>query len=145
MYYSNLNDLTGSVVGLLSNTQGIVVRSSLSKVIPSDELGRIFSMVACLEAAVPLFAFKLVESTGIMVPPQTNNRQGRQPGLPARPSTTFGGVQHKLKWSTYDKRVDNTTRITRTYKKYAIKNDNKNKGDMFINYSFLYVKIMYDI
>ena len=51
------------MVGLLSNTQGIVVRSSLSKVIPSDELGRIFSMVACLEAAVPLFAFPVMTET----------------------------------------------------------------------------------
>lgn len=43
-----------SVVALMSTTPPIVIRSYLSKVTPADELGRIFSLVASLEACVPL-------------------------------------------------------------------------------------------
>ena len=46
----------GSVVCLMSNAPGIVIRSALSKVTPPDELGRIFSLVGALEACVPLIS-----------------------------------------------------------------------------------------
>ena len=46
----------GACSGFLSTLSAIVIRSILSKVVVKSELGKIFSMVASLEAAVPLFA-----------------------------------------------------------------------------------------
>ena len=45
---------SGAAIGLLSSTPGITIRSALSKVTPSNELGAIFSLLASLEAATPL-------------------------------------------------------------------------------------------
>ena len=41
-------------VGLVSYGPSIIIRSFISKIIPSDELGSVFSMLASLEACVPL-------------------------------------------------------------------------------------------
>jgi len=49
----------GACSGFLSSLSAIVIRSILSKVVVKSELGKIFSMVASLEAAVPLFAAPL--------------------------------------------------------------------------------------
>ena len=49
----------GACSGFLSTLSAIVIRSILSKVVIKSELGKIFSMVASLEAAVPLFAAPL--------------------------------------------------------------------------------------
>jgi len=49
----------GACSGFLSTLSAIVIRSILSKVVVKSELGKIFSMVASLEAAVPLFAAPL--------------------------------------------------------------------------------------
>merc|ERR1719278_1557397 len=46
----------GACSGFLSTLSASVIRSLLSKVVVKSELGKIFSMVASLEAAVPLFA-----------------------------------------------------------------------------------------
>jgi len=43
-----------SAVGLIAQAPAIVIRSYISKVVPADELGSVFSMVASLEACVPL-------------------------------------------------------------------------------------------
>ena len=50
----------GSAVGLLSTAASIVIRAHLSKVAPADELGAIFSLLASLEAAVPLMTSPLM-------------------------------------------------------------------------------------
>jgi len=49
----------GSVCGFLAAFSSIVIRSMLSKCVAKSELGKIFSLVACLENAVPLFAAPL--------------------------------------------------------------------------------------
>lgn len=49
-----------SVLGLVSTTPAIIIRSILSKVGPKNELGKIFSLVASLEACVPLFISPLM-------------------------------------------------------------------------------------
>jgi len=49
----------GSVCGFLAAFSSIVIRSMLSKCVAKAELGKIFSLVACLENAVPLFAAPL--------------------------------------------------------------------------------------
>jgi len=49
----------GSVCGFLSAFSSIVIRSMLSKCVTKAELGKIFSLLASLEAAVPLFAAPL--------------------------------------------------------------------------------------
>ena len=49
----------GSVSGFLSAFASIVIRSMLSKCVSKAELGKIFSLLASLEAAVPLFAAPL--------------------------------------------------------------------------------------
>ena len=41
-------------IGLVSYGPSIIIRSFISKIIPSDELGSVFSMLASLEACVPL-------------------------------------------------------------------------------------------
>ena len=41
-------------IGLISYGPSIIIRSFISKIIPSDELGSVFSMLASLEACVPL-------------------------------------------------------------------------------------------
>ena len=41
-------------VGMISTTPAITVRAYLSKVTPKEEIGAIFSLVAALEAAIPL-------------------------------------------------------------------------------------------
>ena len=48
------------MVGLISNTTAIIIRSALSKVTPADELGCIFSMLGALEAFLPLIASPLM-------------------------------------------------------------------------------------
>ena len=50
----------GSAVGLLSTAASIVIRAHLSKVAPADELGAIFSLLASLEASVPLMTSPLM-------------------------------------------------------------------------------------
>jgi len=49
----------GSVSGFLSAFSSIIIRSMLSKCVTKAELGKIFSLLASLEAAVPLFAAPL--------------------------------------------------------------------------------------
>merc|ERR1711976_52531 len=49
----------GAVSGFLSAFSSIVIRSMLSKCVTKSELGKIFSLLASLEAAVPLFAAPL--------------------------------------------------------------------------------------
>ena len=49
----------GSCLGFLSAFAAIVIRSLLSKCVSPAELGKIFSLLASLEAAVPLFAAPL--------------------------------------------------------------------------------------
>ena len=49
----------GSVSGFISAFSSIVIRSMLSKCVTKAELGKIFSLLASLEAAVPLFAAPL--------------------------------------------------------------------------------------
>ena len=49
----------GSCAGFLSAFSSIVIRSMLSKCVSKAELGKIFSLLASLEAAVPLFASPL--------------------------------------------------------------------------------------
>ena len=49
----------GSCAGFLSAFAAIVIRSMLSKCVSKAELGKIFSLLASLEAAVPLFASPL--------------------------------------------------------------------------------------
>ena len=49
----------GSVSGFISAFSSIVIRSMLSKCVSKAELGKIFSLLASLEAAVPLFAAPL--------------------------------------------------------------------------------------
>ena len=48
------NVFSGAAIGLLSSTPSITIRSALSKVTPSNEIGAIFSLLASLEAATPL-------------------------------------------------------------------------------------------
>ena len=43
-----------SAVGLISYAPSIIIRSFISKVIPGEELGSVYSMLASLEACVPL-------------------------------------------------------------------------------------------
>ena len=40
----------------MSTQVSTVIRSLLSKVVPATELGKVFTMLGCLEAAVPLIA-----------------------------------------------------------------------------------------
>jgi len=49
----------GACCGFLSSLAAIVIRSMLSKVVSKAELGKVFSLLASLEAAVPLFAAPL--------------------------------------------------------------------------------------
>ena len=49
----------GSCAGFLSGFSAIVIRSMLSKCVSKAELGKIFSLLASLEGAVPLFASPL--------------------------------------------------------------------------------------
>ena len=49
----------GSCAGFLSAFSAIVIRSMLSKCVSKAELGKIFSLLASLEGAVPLFASPL--------------------------------------------------------------------------------------
>ena len=43
-----------TLIGLISTTPAMTVRSYLSKITPENELGAIFSLLASLEAAIPL-------------------------------------------------------------------------------------------
>ena len=49
----------GNVSGFLSPFAAIVIRSLLSKCVSKSELGKIYSLLASLEAAVPLLAAPL--------------------------------------------------------------------------------------
>ena len=49
----------GNVSGFLSPFAAIVIRSMLSKCVSKSELGKIYSLLASLEGAVPLFAAPL--------------------------------------------------------------------------------------
>eukprot|EP00092_Neocalanus_flemingeri_P012562 GFUD01013540.1.p1 GENE.GFUD01013540.1~~GFUD01013540.1.p1 ORF type:complete len:490 (+),score=71.29 GFUD01013540.1:897-2366(+) len=43
-------------LGLMSTQVSTVIRSLLSKVVPDTDLGKVYSMLGCLEAAIPLIA-----------------------------------------------------------------------------------------
>jgi len=43
-------------LGLMSTQVSTVIRSLLSKVVPDTELGKVYTMLGCLEAAIPLIA-----------------------------------------------------------------------------------------
>ncbi|XP_023327444.1 solute carrier family 46 member 3 isoform X2 [Eurytemora carolleeae] len=49
----------GACLGCISSLSGIVIRSMLSKCVQPSELGKIYSLLASFEAAVPLFASPL--------------------------------------------------------------------------------------
>jgi len=49
----------GACTGFLGSLSAIVIRSMLSKSVVKSELGKVFSLLASLEAAVPLFAAPL--------------------------------------------------------------------------------------
>jgi len=49
----------GASLGCISSLSGIVIRSMLSKLVPPYELGKVYSLLASLEASVPLFATPL--------------------------------------------------------------------------------------
>jgi len=49
----------GACLGFLSSLASIVIRSILSKCVSKSELGKVYSVLASLEAAVPLFASPL--------------------------------------------------------------------------------------
>ena len=46
--------LLGTVVGMISSMPAMTIRSYLSKVTPKENLGSIFSLLASLEAAIPI-------------------------------------------------------------------------------------------
>ena len=47
---------TANCLGLMSTQVSTVIRSLLSKVVPDTELGKVYTMLGCLEAAIPLIA-----------------------------------------------------------------------------------------
>merc|ERR1711874_366623 len=49
----------GSCLGLLADQSSVVIRSLLSKVTHQDEIGKVYSLLSSLEAAVPLAAAPL--------------------------------------------------------------------------------------
>ncbi|XP_068219406.1 probable peptidoglycan muropeptide transporter SLC46 [Palaemon carinicauda] len=58
----------GTVVGGFSGLAALVNRSILSKIVPDEEIGKVFSMTAAFEAAVPLMSsplYTLVYNTSI--------------------------------------------------------------------------------
>ena len=51
---------SGASLGLLSSCCAIIIRAILSKIGPAEDLGKIFSLLSCLENAIPIIAVPLL-------------------------------------------------------------------------------------
>ena len=73
--------IIASCVGLLGPQVSTVIRSQLSKVVTERELGKVYTMLGCLEAAIPLAASTLLteiyNNTLGTFPGQTSVSQGQ--------------------------------------------------------------------
>ncbi len=59
MYHFSILNI-GAAVGALHSVCAIVIRSMLSKVSPASDLGKIFSLLACLESVMPVLSIPVL-------------------------------------------------------------------------------------